>query len=173
MGLAAGDGVAVKRVLRGAPCAGEGRAVPGCRRRRRTGGRRLLAGAVAGAVLALGLGGLPLTGGALAKLAVKAPLGDGVVGTLADLSAAGTTLLMLHFLQRLARGLSAQDGTSRRLPLGLSWPWLVMALAPSLVPWLLYPFVGGDIADALTPGALLDALWPVLIGAALAFVLRR
>jgi multicomponent Na+:H+ antiporter subunit A len=53
--------------------------------------------------LALSLGGLPLTGGALAKLAVKAPLGNGVVGMLATVSAAGTTLLMLHFLQRLAR----------------------------------------------------------------------
>ena len=42
------------------------------------------------AVLALGLGGLPLTGGALAKLAVKAPLGDGIVALLANLSAAGT-----------------------------------------------------------------------------------
>src|SRR5262245_20456847 len=44
------------------------------------------------AVLALGLGGLPLTGGALAKLATKAQFGEGIVGTLATLSAAGSTL---------------------------------------------------------------------------------
>jgi hypothetical protein len=43
-----------------------------------------------------------------------------------------------------------------------------MALASVLVPWLLYPTVGGHVADALTPAALLEALWPVLIGAALA-----
>src|SRR5271170_4445733 len=40
------------------------------------------------AVLALGLGGLPLTGGFLAKLALKAELGKGLVGALAALSAA-------------------------------------------------------------------------------------
>ena len=70
--------------------------------------RRLWLGLLPAAVLALSLGGLPLTGGALAKLAVKAPLGNGVVGTLATVSAAGTTLLMLHFLQRLARS-NSQD----------------------------------------------------------------
>ena len=70
--------------------------------------RRLWRGAAPAAVLALSLGGLPLTGGALAKLAIKAPLGDGIVGSLATVSAAGTTLLMLHFLQRLARS-NSQD----------------------------------------------------------------
>ena len=123
------------------------------------------------AVLALGLGGLPLTGGALAKLAVKAPLGDGVVGLLANLSAVGTTLLMLHFLQCLAR--TAPPGQPAAAPAGLAVPWQAMALASVAVPWLLYPFAGGEVADALTPTALFDALWPVLIGAALALALRR
>jgi hypothetical protein len=36
------------------------------------------------------------------------------------------------------------------------------------LPWLLYPTAGGHVAAALTPAALLEALWPVLIGAALA-----
>jgi hypothetical protein len=107
-----------------------------------------------------------LTGGALAKLAVKAPLGNGVVGMLATVSAAGTTLLMLHFLQRLARS-NSQDAQVAA-PARLALPWLAMALASVLVPWLLYPTVGGHVADALTPAALLEALWPVLIGAALA-----
>jgi hypothetical protein len=48
-----------------------------------------------------------------------------------------------------------------------------MALASVAVPWLLYPFADGDLADALAPGALLEALWPVLVGAALALGLRR
>ena len=47
--------------------------------------RRLWPVLLPAAVLALGLGGLPLTGGALAKLVVKAPLGDGIVGMLATL----------------------------------------------------------------------------------------
>lgn len=121
-------------------------------------------------VLALSLGGLPLTGGALAKLAVKTQLGYGIVGTLSALSAAGTTLLMLHFLQRLAQ--TASHDAEAKAPLGLALPWLATALASVLVPWLLYPATGGDIAEALTPAALWDALWPVLIGAALALALR-
>ena len=34
--------------------------------------------------------------------------------------------------------------------------------------WLIYPALGQDIADALTPAAVWEALWPVLIGAVLA-----
>jgi hypothetical protein len=50
-----------------------------------------------GAAVALGLAGLPLTGGALAKLAAKVPFGYGLIGVLAACSAAGTALLRLHF----------------------------------------------------------------------------
>ncbi len=63
-------------------------------------------------VLALGFGGMPLTGGWLAKEAVKAELGSGLAGTLSALSAAGSTLLMLHFARRLAAGL-AEDAAAR------------------------------------------------------------
>jgi formate hydrogenlyase subunit 3/multisubunit Na+/H+ antiporter MnhD subunit len=136
-----------------------------------TAARRLRPTLVLAAVLALGLGGLPLTGGALAKLAVKAPLGDGVVGLLANLSAVGTALLMLHFLQCLAR--TAPQEQQASAPAGLALPWQAMALASIVVPWLLFPFAGGDVADALTLAALFDAFWPVLIGAALALALRR
>lgn len=136
-----------------------------------TAARRLRPTLLLAAVLALGLGGLPLTGGALAKLAVKAPLGDGVVGLLANVSAVGTTLLMLHFLQRLTQ-ITPQDRQASA-PAGLALPWQAMALASIVVPWLLYPFAGSDVADALTPNVLFDALWPVLVGAALALALRR
>jgi len=123
---------------------------------------------VAGA-LSLSLGGFPFTGGALAKLAVKAPLGNGLVGALATLSAAGTTLLMLHFLLRLAR--AGSSGARAMAPAGLTLPWLAMALASILAPWLLYPALGGDPAEAFTEAALWEALWPALIGAALALAL--
>jgi formate hydrogenlyase subunit 3/multisubunit Na+/H+ antiporter MnhD subunit len=79
------------------------------------------------AVLALALGGLPLTGGAWAKLAVKAPLGGGIAGTLADVSAVGTTLLMLHFLHRLT--LTASNNPAISVPKKIYWPWLGMAFA--------------------------------------------
>jgi hypothetical protein len=131
-------------------------------------GRRLWLVLLLAAVLALSLGGLPLTGGALAKLAIKARLGNGIASTAAAVSAPGTTLFMLHFLLRLARSRDARAAASA----GLVWSWLVVALASVVIPWLIYPALGGDIADALTPAALLEALWPVLIGAALVPGLR-
>jgi hypothetical protein len=124
------------------------------------------------AVLALGLGGLPFTGGALAKLAVKAPLGSGAVGLLAQLAAVGSTMLMLHFLHCLMRN-SAHDTQVARST-GLVLPWLVTAAAAIVVPWALYPIAAAEpLVDALTPLALWDALWPVLVGGLLAFGLRH
>ena len=130
-----------------------------------TSGRRLWLVLLLALLLALSLAGLPFTGGALAKLAVKAPLGDGTPGTLATISAAGTTLLMLHFLHRLAR--SSPQG-AHTASSWLTLPWLAMVVASLAVPWLLYPATGGNVADALTPAALKEAFWPVLAGAALA-----
>jgi formate hydrogenlyase subunit 3/multisubunit Na+/H+ antiporter MnhD subunit len=123
------------------------------------------------AVVALGFGGLPLTGGYVAKLAVKDTLGEGTVGLLATLAGAGSTLLMLHFLHRLRR--LPPDGDAMAPP-GLVLPWLAMALAAVVLPWTLFLGAGiGSLAEALAPGALWAALWPVLLGAALAAGLRR
>jgi formate hydrogenlyase subunit 3/multisubunit Na+/H+ antiporter MnhD subunit len=124
------------------------------------------------AVLGLGLAGLPLTGGALAKLAVKGTLGDGVAAMLATLSAAGSALLMLHFLHRL-RAIGVRDSKTAE-PIALVLPWLTMALAAVVVPWMLYFADGmGSLSDALSPKALWAALWPILIGGLLAIGLRR
>ena len=119
--------------------------------------------------MALGLGGLPLTGGALAKLAIKAPLGNGTAATLATISAAGTTLLMLHFLLCLARTASQERRVAA--PAGFVLTWFAMAAASLVVPWLMYTVVGGHLADPLTTAALWEALWPVLAGVALALAL--
>ena len=124
------------------------------------------------AVLALGLAGLPLTGGALAKLAVKETLGDGVAAMLATLSAAGSALLMLHFLHRL-RAIEVRDSKPAE-PIGLVLPWLTMALAAVVVPWMLYFTDGmGSLSGAVSPKTLWAALWPILIGGLLALGLRR
>ena len=134
-------------------------------------GPRLWPVLIPAAVLALGLGGLPLTGGALAKLAVKAQLGDGVVGTLATLSAAGSTLLMLHFLRRL---IQTPPQASEMPPPGLTRAWLIMAFAAVAVLWALYPTAeSGRVLEALAPGTLWAALWPVLLGGVLAVGLWR
>jgi formate hydrogenlyase subunit 3/multisubunit Na+/H+ antiporter MnhD subunit len=124
------------------------------------------------AFIALGLGGLPLTGGALAKYAAKDLLGDGVAGTVAVISSVATTLLMLHFLRRLMDTLHPDADT--RAPAGLAWPWLATALASVVVPWALYLQLPiGALPQALAPTALWSALWPVLAGAALAVGLDR
>jgi formate hydrogenlyase subunit 3/multisubunit Na+/H+ antiporter MnhD subunit len=122
-------------------------------------------------VLALSLGGLPFTGGALAKYAVKAQLGEGLVGLLATLSSIGTTLLMLHFVRRL---LHDADASGRlRAPLAIAVPWVAIALTALIVPWLLLPAFDADVWGALTPSGLWEALWPVLVGALLAIPIWR
>ena len=138
-----------------------------------TTGTRLWLVLIPAAVLALGLGGLPLTGGALAKLAVKAQLGEGIIGTFATLSAVGSTLLMLHFLRRLMQSTPRQPVTAVST-IGNIWPWLIIASASLAVPWALYPSAtNGSLLHALAPGTLWAALWPVLIGAVLLAVLWR
>jgi formate hydrogenlyase subunit 3/multisubunit Na+/H+ antiporter MnhD subunit len=128
------------------------------------GARRRSLAMIVAAALALSLGGLPLTGGALAKLAAKEQLGEGLVGWVAAASAAATTALMLHFLIRLAR--SESEGRAAAPQRILSW--LTLAVASVLVPWFMFPAIGGDLADALAAATLWDAVWPMLIGAALA-----
>jgi Formate hydrogenlyase subunit 3/Multisubunit Na+/H+ antiporter, MnhD subunit len=122
-------------------------------------------------VLALGLGGLPLTGGALAKLAMKPVMGDGIVGVLATFSAIGSTLLMLHFLRRMWSG-SQQPEIAEGS--ALVWPWLATALAAAVLPWMLYSSVTNDsLRSALAPAEIWEALWPVLSGALASLALWR
>ncbi len=134
--------------------------------------RRLWPVLLPAAILALGLAGLPFTGGALAKLSVKTQLGEGFVGVLAALSAAGTTLLMLHFLQRLVA--TASHLAEKPSSVGLTLPWLAMAFASVAIPWVLFPVVvHAGYSELFSPAAIWAALWPVLLGAALAMGLRR
>jgi formate hydrogenlyase subunit 3/multisubunit Na+/H+ antiporter MnhD subunit len=137
-----------------------------------SGPRRTWLVLVPAAIMGLGLAGLPLTGGALAKLAIKPVLGDGWAGTLGTLSSLATALLMTHFLFRLA-ALPAQ-ATPGALPGRLRWSWLLVAAASVVVPWALYLTVmGGSVAYALSPATLWASLWPVVLGAALAAAVRH
>jgi multicomponent Na+:H+ antiporter subunit A len=132
-----------------------------------TSGRRPWTVMTPATVLALGLGGLPLTGGMLAKLAVKAQFGEGLVGTLATVSATGSTLLMLHFVHCLVQNTAGDRALA--VSTGLMRPWLVMAFAAVAVPWILYPTAeSGSLSAAIAPATLWGALWPVLIGGVLA-----
>jgi hypothetical protein len=122
-------------------------------------------------ILALGFGGLPGTGGWLAKEAVKAELGSGVPGMLSALSAAGSTMLMLHFVRRLAAGW-AEDKAARPAA-GVLLPWLGLAAASLIVPVLCFVAVVGSFGASLRWVALTKALWPVLAGALLFGALWR
>jgi formate hydrogenlyase subunit 3/multisubunit Na+/H+ antiporter MnhD subunit len=138
----------------------------------RSSGRRTWTLLVPAGLLALALGGLPLTGGALAKLAAKTPLGDGLVAILVTLAAAGTTLLMLHFVFRLADTRAESPPATAKV--GLLVPWLLMASLAVTLPLLLAPgLVDVTVADSLDPKALWSASWPVLLGVALVVGLRR
>jgi formate hydrogenlyase subunit 3/multisubunit Na+/H+ antiporter MnhD subunit len=121
------------------------------------------------AILALSLAGLPLTGGALAKLALKTPLSGEWEALLATLSSIGTAILMTHFLNCLAaqRPASFQDR-----PASFVRYWPAVAIGAILLPWLLYPVVG-DVWKALEFGNLLDGFWPIVVGAALAVAQSR
>lgn len=124
------------------------------------------------ALLGLSLGGMPFTGGAIAKLAVKAQLGDGIASALVTLSAAGTTLLMLHFIHRLEP--TAAQAAGARPPAVLVATWAGTAAAALVGPWVLFHGTGlGAVSEALSPAALWDALWPVGVGAGLALLRRR
>jgi formate hydrogenlyase subunit 3/multisubunit Na+/H+ antiporter MnhD subunit len=123
---------------------------------------------VPAAVLALGLGGLPLTGGALAKSLAKPMLGDGAIGLLVSLAGIGSTLLMLHFLRRM------WDQTHEVDTLGARAAWLVTAIAAIVLPWMLYPDVtDASVQDALALKEIWSALWPVALGALLSLALLR
>ena len=127
-------------------------------------GRARTLALIVAALLGLSLAGLPLTGGALAKLAVKDQLGDGAVGVASQLSGAATTALMLVFVMRLARSPAAGRAGASRSRL---WSWAALAVAALLIPWLMFRAVGSP-AEALDPAKLWDTVWPMLIGAAVA-----
>ena len=117
---------------------------------------------VLAAIVGLGLGGLPFTGGALAKLAVKDGLGKGLVGSLAVASSVGTSLLMAHFVWTLTRVVGI--GADRRIPRRL---WVAAAAAAIAVPWILALILGGDLAGLLQPAILWASAWPVALGVVL------
>lgn len=123
------------------------------------------------AVLALSLAGLPLTSGALAKFATKPLFGDGLAAVLASLSAAGSTLLMLHFLERL-RQLANEDRKSAP-EAGSIISWAMVAAASLILPWMIFPEIAGSTpAEAVSAKAIWAACWPIAIGGGLALFLK-
>ena len=93
-------------------------------------GRARTLALIVAALLGLSLAGLPLTGGALAKLAVKELFGDGATGVASQLSAAATTALMLLFVMRHVSLPASKQVEGSRRPL---WSWAALAVAARLL----------------------------------------
>ncbi|MBB4003011.1 complex I subunit 5 family protein [Aurantimonas endophytica] len=134
--------------------------------------RRRLAILLLTAVLALSLAGLPLSSGGLAKIATKPMLGDGVLSYATALAAAGSTLLMLHFLNTVSRD---AHGEPERLPsLALVLPFGVVAAASFVFAWSLYPAVtDGSFQPLFQAKALSKLLWPMGLGLLAMLVVGR
>jgi formate hydrogenlyase subunit 3/multisubunit Na+/H+ antiporter MnhD subunit len=117
------------------------------------------------AVLALGLAGLPFTGGALAKFAAKGIFVGGLLEGLGALSAVGTAFLMGHFLRRLASEQPPEPASG----FAFRGSWYAMAAAALVVPWGIFSLtMPAPLATVLSPGELWSCLWPVLVGGGLA-----
>jgi multicomponent Na+:H+ antiporter subunit A len=132
-----------------------------------TGSRHMWSILLPAAIIAVGLGGLPLTGGGLAKIVVGGPLGNGTANTVATLSAIGTTLLMIQFLRSLKDQISEDQDAKADTRLVRSW--LATAAASIIVPWMLFLVVPrGTLPDPFALANLWKAFFPVLLGVMLA-----
>ncbi len=141
-----------------------------------SGPRHLRLVLIGAAVLGLSLAGLPFTGGALAKYAVKAPVGEGVAGVLLALSAGGTTLLMARYVLLLAaRGKGADPAAGEaEAPPALLVPWAVLSGAAVLLPFALFtPVTGLGLGGLFSLDGIIKGLWPVALGLAVAALLYQ
>lgn len=123
-------------------------------------------------LVALSVAGLPLTGGALAKLAVKGPMDIGSAEMLLTLSAVGTALLLLRFVMLLWKE-QATVAEARAEPL-LVLPFMAIAVAAVALPWVLFPaFSGLERVYAFTGSNIWSALWPLALAGALGAIALR
>lgn len=120
------------------------------------------------ALVALSVAGLPLTGGALAKLALKAPL-DGVSEMLITASAFTTLLLLAHFLSLL----KPESTGESRAPVMRSLPVAALSLAALALPWTIWNLSGLPLDYTWRQDNLLTAGVPLLLAAIVASVAGR
>src|SRR6056297_3324382 len=131
---------------------------------------RVLCLGVAAAVAA-SVAGFPITGGALAKAAVKPGLTDAIVLAV-SLSSVVTSLILVWFLRRLWL-LTASRAPSAGFPRRLALPALAGALAVAS-PWLLWTeWTGRQAGYPLAATSIVDATWPVAVALPFALALLR
>jgi NADH:ubiquinone oxidoreductase subunit 5 (subunit L)/multisubunit Na+/H+ antiporter MnhA subunit len=126
------------------------------------------------AFAALAVAGAPLTSGSVAKTALKeaalrAPEWPIALDLLLPLAAVGTTLLMGRFLMLVWWERPAGHGSFA----GLAGPWAVLLAAVAGVMWVVPGRYELEAVSAYLPGpaAAWLAVWPVVAGAVLLWVL--
>lgn len=135
-------------------------------------GRLRTASLVVVIALALSIAGLLPFGGALAKVALKAPLG-GLAELLVTVSAATTALLLLHAARVLAAP-APHTPEDPRAAARLAAPFAALAIAAIVLPWLAFSDLAErPLAYALAPANLWAGTWPVLLAAAIALLAAR
>ncbi|MDW7774074.1 MAG: complex I subunit 5 family protein [Desulfobulbaceae bacterium] len=128
---------------------------------------------VAGLLLpCLALAGFPFTGGAMVKASLKelAALGGGawyLFGKVfLPVSSIATTVLMLHFTRLLRQQNSEQTESKKTVATLL---WILSVAGVIAVPWVL-PQLRDTGSHSLQAHALVQSMWPVVLGALLALV---
>jgi formate hydrogenlyase subunit 3/multisubunit Na+/H+ antiporter MnhD subunit len=119
---------------------------------------------------AVAIAGAPLTGGAVAKKALKDVAGyaPGIMPEVLDimlpLTSLASTLLLGRFLF-LVRPL-AYEYEPKPYGVSLWWSWIFMLSALATGVWLAVPYLALEVPlPALAPAELWDGLWPILLGA--------
>jgi hydrogenase-4 component B len=119
-------------------------------------------------LIALSIAGLPLTGGALAKLALKAPL-DPLREGLITVSALTTALLLTRFLHLLQPREESQEPS----PPLRSILVVMLGLGAISLPWLVFEQSGLATGYAWQAGNLMNAAWPLALAGLAALAWRR
>ena len=131
------------------------------------------------ALPALALAGAPLSSGMLAKIQLKSALANlaapwpELLAGLLPPAALGTTLLMARLLWLIRDQYAATTPPvgSTHAASRFDIPWLLLVLASVGLVWAMPPHP--LLPQSLSPSALLDAAWPLLVAAALGFAALR
>lgn len=105
---------------------------------------------------ALSIAGFPLTGGMVAKLALKHEM-PAVLQYAVIVSAVTTLLVLLRFMNVLR----SNERADARAPLTLSMPVLVLSAGAIGLPWTMLGLLPVAPGYPFEPGNLLNAAWPV------------
>ena len=130
-------------------------------------GNRWLLGWAALWVPALSLAAAPLTGGALLKAGFELTMADFAysswVAPALSLTSVATTMLMWRFLWQMHATGRRQTSARHEEGPGRVAPYLALVALALVMPWWNAGAIGAG-QYALRPGAVLDGLWPMVLG---------